>query len=87
MVRTQIHLSEEDVELLDEVARETGATRAELIRRAVRAYYPRRSGRRGRTPEERLANMSAGFGIWRDRPFTTEEYLYAIRHGKALPDE
>lgn len=86
MVRTQIHLSAEDVDLLDEVARETGATRAELIRRAVRAHYSRQPRRSG-TPEERLANLRAGFGLWKDRPFTTEEYLDAIRHGKPLPGE
>mgnify|MGYP000722287649 CR=1 FL=1 len=87
MTRTQISLDPEDIELLDEAARETGATRAELIRRAVRAYYARPSHRRGTTPEERVARARSAFGIWRDRPFTTEEYLHAIRHGKALPDE
>ena len=39
MTRTQIHLGEEEVQLLDAEARETGASRSELIRRAVRERY------------------------------------------------
>ena len=87
MVRTQISLTADDLELLDAVARETGATRSELIRRAVRSHYAKPDPRRGRTPEERAANVRAAAGVWRDRPFTTEQYLEAIRHGKPLPDE
>ena len=86
MVRTQIHLSEEDIERLDAFAERTGASRSELIRRAIRALYPP-AVKRGRTPDERAANVMAAAGIWKDRPFTTEEYLYAIRHGHKLPDE
>ena len=87
MLRTQISLAADDVELLDAVARETGATRSELIRRAVRAQYAKPSARPGRTPEERVANLRAAFGLWKDRPFTTEQYIDAIRHGKPLPGE
>ena len=86
MGRTQIYLGDDELALLDGMAEETGASRSELIRRAIRAQYGRRP-RRGRTPEERLANLRAAFGIWADRPFTTEEYLDAIRHGKRLPGE
>lgn len=39
MTRTQIHLGEEEIQLLDAEARETGASRSELIRRAVRERY------------------------------------------------
>ncbi len=86
MVRTQIHLTQDDIERLDAFAARTGASRSELIRRAIRALYPP-PAKRGRTPEERDANIMAAAGIWKDRPFTTEEYLYAIRHGHKLPDE
>jgi metal-responsive CopG/Arc/MetJ family transcriptional regulator len=86
MGRTQIYLGKDELELLDAAAEDSGASRSELIRRAIRAQYGRRA-RRGRTPEERIANIRAAFGIWADRPFTTEQYLDAIRHGKRLPDE
>ena len=39
MTRTQIHLGEEEVAILDREQQRTGASRSELIRRAVRAAY------------------------------------------------
>jgi metal-responsive CopG/Arc/MetJ family transcriptional regulator len=86
MGRTQIYLGDEEIQLLDDAAERTGASRSELIRRAIRAQYPHRA-KRGKTPEERVANIMAAAGIWRDRPFTTEEYIHAIRHGEKLPGE
>ncbi len=80
MVRTQISLSAEDVELLERVERATGASRAELIRRAIRDQYARLH-RRGHTPEERAAAVRAAAGAWEDRPFTGPEYERAIRSG------
>jgi hypothetical protein len=79
VVRTQIHLDESDIELLDRLGQERGASRAELIRRAIRAQYG--TPRRGGTPEERLALARAAFGAWKDRSFTGEEYVRAIRSG------
>lgn len=75
--RTQIYLGETEIELLDRAAGLTGASRSELIRRAIRAVYapPQRSR------EERLANLRAARGIWKDRRFTGEEYVRAIRSG------
>ena len=46
MIRTQIHLDEEVVQLLDREAARTGASRAELIRRAVRATFDSKPGPR-----------------------------------------
>jgi hypothetical protein len=41
--RTQIYLTDAELDLLDREAEATGASRSELIRRAVRAQYaPRR---------------------------------------------
>jgi Ribbon-helix-helix protein, copG family len=76
MVRTQIHLDASDVELLDRVAAETGASRAELIRRAVRERY-------GGDPSiaARKARARGAFGAWKDRSFTGDEYVRAIRSG------
>lgn len=39
MTRTQIYLDPEDLKLLDRAAAETGASRSELIRRAVRNSF------------------------------------------------
>jgi predicted transcriptional regulator len=39
MGRTQIYLGDDELELLDRVARTTGASRSELIRRAVRSTF------------------------------------------------
>lgn len=76
MVRTQISLSADDVELLERVERATGASRAELIRRAVREQYGITS-----SLEARKDRARRGFGSWKDRQFTGEEYVRAIRSG------
>ena len=77
MGRTQIYLGDDELELLDRAGQVTGASRSELIRRAIRATYsvlpPQRS------KEERIANLMAAAGIWKDRPFTTDEYLRDLR--------
>ena len=46
MKPTQIHLSESDVALLDAASERTGASRSELIRRAIRSTYGNRAGAR-----------------------------------------
>jgi Ribbon-helix-helix protein, copG family len=76
MVRTQIHLDAADVELLDREAAATGASRAELIRRAVREQYGERS-----SLAARKARAHRAFGAWKDRSFTGDEYVRAIRSG------
>ena len=77
MGRTQIYLTDEELELLERASRATGASRSELIRRAIRTKY----GPPERTVEERLANLRAARGIWRDRSFSGDEYVRAIRSG------
>ena len=77
MGRTQIYLTEAERQLLDRASRATGASRSELIRRAVREVY----GSPDATGEERLERMRAARGIWKDRRFTGEEYVRAIRSG------
>ena len=73
MGRTQIYLGEEELELLDRVARATGASRSELIRRAVRSTFGER------TRAEKIRALDASAGSWRDRRFTGGEYVDAIR--------
>lgn len=73
MSRTQIYLSTEERELLDRTARATGATRSELIRRAIRSTFGEK------TKEDKLQALQQSAGIWKDRPFTGAEYVDAIR--------
>jgi Arc/MetJ-type ribon-helix-helix transcriptional regulator len=71
--RTQIYLGEEELELLDRVARATGASRSELIRRAVRSAFGER------TKAEKLRALEASAGSWRGRRFTGADYVDTIR--------
>jgi hypothetical protein len=73
MERTQIYLGVEDVELLDREAERTGASRSELIRRAIQAQYSK--------PDvgTRRAALRASAGSWRSRRFTGAEYVDARR--------
>lgn len=73
MGRTQIYLSDSELDLLDRARDETGASRSELIRRAVHATY----GRGGRSERRRVLRETAG--AWRDRDFTGAEYVDRIR--------
>jgi Arc/MetJ-type ribon-helix-helix transcriptional regulator len=75
MGRTQIYLGEDDLKLLDRASRETGASRSELIRRAVRSTFGRES------KDERLNALRASAGSWRGRRQTGAEYVDAMRGG------
>jgi Arc/MetJ-type ribon-helix-helix transcriptional regulator len=77
MSRTQIYLGEDELELLDRATRETGASRSELVRRAVRATF----GRQGKEKDERLGALHASAGSWRGRRRTGAEYVDAMRGG------
>ncbi|HZU47303.1 MAG TPA: CopG family transcriptional regulator [Mycobacterium sp.] len=72
-MRTQITLNGEEVELLDRAAEATGASRSELIRRAIRSTYGNRS------KEARLAALKRSAGSWRGRDFTGADYVDAVR--------
>jgi predicted transcriptional regulator len=72
-VRTQITLSDEELALLDRAARASGASRSELIRRAIHTAYGSRS------KEERTAALQRSAGSWRGRDFTGTDYVDAVR--------
>lgn len=73
MGRTQVYLGDEELELLDRVAQATGASRSELIRRAVRNTF-------GETTKvERLRALEASAGSWKGRRPTGAEYVDALR--------
>ena len=71
--RTQVYLGAEELELLDRVARATGATRSELIRRAVRSTFGHQ------TKADKLDALRTSAGSWRSRRFTGAEYVDALR--------
>jgi len=73
MGRTQIYLSEEELGLLDRAAAETGASRSELIRRAIRRTFGEESR------EVRLEALRRSAGTWKRRRFTGSEYVDALR--------
>jgi Arc/MetJ-type ribon-helix-helix transcriptional regulator len=75
MGRTQVYLGEDELELLDRASRETGASRSELIRRAVREAF----GRQGK--DARLSALRASAGSWQGRRPTGAEYVDTIRGG------
>jgi Arc/MetJ-type ribon-helix-helix transcriptional regulator len=75
MRRVQVHLGQAELDLLDAIAAETGASRSELIRRAVRRAYG------GASTAERLRALAASAGSWADREFTGAEYVEAVRGG------
>lgn len=73
MARTQIYLGDDELELLDRVSLATGASRSELIRRAVRSTF----GEKSKT--ERLRALESSAGSWRGRRFTGSAYVDARR--------
>jgi len=76
MGRAQIYLGEDELELLERASQETGASRSELIRRAVRSTFGRESR------DERLGGLRASAGSFlRGRRRTGAEYVDAMRGG------
>ncbi len=73
MGRTQIYLGDDELELLDRVARVTGASRSELVRRAVRRTFGQP------TKADRLQALAASAGSWRGRGLTGNEYVDSVR--------
>jgi predicted transcriptional regulator len=72
-MRTQITLNDEELDLLDRAAQATGASRSELIRRAIHTAYG------GRNQQERTAALKRSAGSWRGRDFTGADYVDAVR--------
>ena len=73
MGRTQVYLGSDELELLDRVARATGASRSELVRRAVRSTFGQP------TKADKLDALAASAGSWRGRTFTGTEYVDSVR--------
>jgi Arc/MetJ-type ribon-helix-helix transcriptional regulator len=75
MARTQVYLGDDELELLDRASRDSGASRSELIRRAVRATF----GERCR--DDKLQALQSTAGGWSGRDETGAEYVDALRSG------
>ena len=73
MGRTQIYLGSDELELLDRVARATGASRSELVRRAVRRTFGQP------TKADKLQALAASAGAWQGRGFNGSEYVDSVR--------
>jgi Arc/MetJ-type ribon-helix-helix transcriptional regulator len=73
MGRTQVYLGSDELELLDRVARVTGASRSELVRRAVRSTFGERS------TAEKIRALERSAGSWRGRRSSGAEYVDSIR--------
>ena len=71
--RTQVYLGDEELALLDHAARATGASRSELIRRAVRRMFGTIS------TADKLQALDASAGLWTHRRFTGSGYVDAMR--------
>jgi plasmid stabilization system protein ParE len=80
MIRTQIHLDQELVDLVDREAARSGASRAEVIRRALRDRFAQSADEPYAVRLDRA--LEASFGAWKDRKFESgEEYIRALRAG------
>jgi Arc/MetJ-type ribon-helix-helix transcriptional regulator len=76
MGRTQVYLGEDELALLERVSHDTGASRSELIRRAVHRTFGEREDK-----AERLRALGASAGSWRARRTSGAEYVDEIRRG------
>jgi 16S rRNA U516 pseudouridylate synthase RsuA-like enzyme len=75
--RTQITLTDGQYEQLKRESERTGASLAELVRRALAQAY----GDSGADGRDR--GLRASFGAWRDRDFDGAEYVERLRRGMA----
>jgi hypothetical protein len=73
MARAQIYLGDEELALLDRAAAATGASRSELVRRAVQRIYGERSN------ADKLRALEASAGSWRHRNVTGADYVESVR--------
>lgn len=71
--RTQVYLGEDELELLDRLAETTGASRSELIRRAIRSTFGEK------TKAEKLRALDASAGSWSGRRVAGAAYVDAMR--------
>ena len=69
-MRTLVDIPSAELESLNALSKAEGVSRAESIRRAIKAYVEQK------TP---AANQEDGFGLWKRKGIDTDEYLRKIR--------
>ena len=69
-MRTLVDIPTSELEALNALSKSEGVSRAESIRRAIKAYVELK------TPMPKLED---GFGLWKDKGIDTDEYLRKIR--------
>lgn len=69
-MRTLVDIPTGELEALNALSKSEGVSRAESIRRAIKAYVELK------TPVPKLED---GFGLWKDKGIDTDEYLRKIR--------
>jgi len=71
--RTQIYLDDQEVSALEAAAVRTGASRSELIRRAIRSQY-------GERPvASRLEALRSSAGAWTGRDYSGSQFVDSMR--------
>jgi Arc/MetJ-type ribon-helix-helix transcriptional regulator len=68
-----VYIGEEELAALDNAAHAAGASRSELIRRAVRESYGLK------TKADRTRALRASAGSWKGRSFSGAQYVDGIR--------
>jgi metal-responsive CopG/Arc/MetJ family transcriptional regulator len=68
-MRTLVDIPDDELESLNALSKAEGVSRAESIRRAIKAYVEL----------NRPPARHEGFGLWKDKGIDTDEYLRKIR--------
>jgi len=71
--RIPIYLDDHDLSVLEAAAARIGASRSELVRRAIRAQYGEK------LLASRLEALRASAGAWLGREYTGSEYVDSMR--------
>ena len=75
--RAQVIFTDDQYARLQDEARRTGLSLAELVRRAIDKIY-------GQSPTgDRTEALKESFGAWEDRDFDGAEYVNRLRRGMA----
>jgi len=77
MTRTQIYLSDEETSVLDRLARQTGRSRSDLIRKAIGSQYVNKVD-----PEGLAEILQKTAGCWRGQRTSGAALVERLRSGR-----